>query len=95
MKAIGIDIGTTKSCIGYEEACNINIIPNTVGEETVPSFVSIIDNEIVAGIDAYNYRISNYNNTVSEIKRIIGKNFYKDNLSYQKYKKNLSYELTL
>ena len=93
MKAIGIDIGTTKSCIGYEEACNINIIPNTVGEETVPSLVSVIDNKIVAGIDACNYRISNYNNTVSEVKRIIGKNFYKDNLSYQKYKKNLSYEL--
>ena len=93
MKAIGIDIGTTKSCIGYEEACNINIIPNVQGEETVPSFVSVIDNKIVAGIDAYNNRISNSENTVSEIKRIIGKNFYKDNLGYQHYKKNLSYEL--
>ena len=92
-KAIGIEIGSTKSSIGYEEALDIKQIPNPLGEEIIPSIVSIIDNNILTGIEAYNCRISNYNNTISEIKRIIGKYFYKDNLNFQKYKKNLSYEL--
>ena len=89
---IGIEIGSTKSSIGYEDALDIKIISN-LGEETVPSIVSINNNEIVAGIDAYNNRSSNINGTITEIKRIIGKNYHKDNLVYQKYKNKLCYEL--
>ena len=93
MKAIGIEIGSIKTCIGYELASEIKIITNVLGEETIPSIVAVIDNKIVAGIDAYNRRSSNVSNTIVEFKRILGKNYYKDNLVFKKYKQKLSYEL--
>ena len=63
MKAI--EIGTSKSCIGYEEADDIKIIPNTLGEGFVPSVVSISKNRILAGEDANITKISNSNKYLS------------------------------
>lgn len=91
--SIAIEVGTSKACIGIEKARNINLVKNILGEEIIPSVVSIKDKKILAGIDADFSKISNYQNTISEVKRLIGKNFSKDDKSYQNYKKYLSYEL--
>ena len=92
MKVVGIDIGTTKSCIGYEEAGDLKIIQNALGDEIVPSIVSITD-KVVAGVDALNYKTSNFDSTISEVKRIIGIDNLKKNCKFQNYIKHLSYEL--
>ena len=91
MKAI--EIGTSKSCIGYEEADDIKIIPNTLGEGFVPSVVSITKNKILAGEDANITKISNSNHTISEVKRLIGKIYSKDDKNFENFKKHLSYDL--
>ena len=93
MTAIGIEVGTSKSCFGFEKAKDIKIISNALGEKTIPSVVSIKDSKILAGIDANFFRISNFNNTISEIKRLIGKNFFIDDKNFENYKKYLSYDL--
>ena len=91
MKAI--EIGTSKSCIGYEEADDIKIIPNTLGEGFVPSVVSISKNRILAGEDANITKISNSNHTISEVKRLLGKTYSKDDKNFENFKKHLSYDL--
>ena len=93
MTAIGIEVGTSKSCFGFEKAKDIKIIPNALGEEIIPSVVSFKDSKILAGIDATFFKISNFNNTISEVKRLLGKNFYIDDKQFQNYKKYLSYDL--
>lgn len=93
MKAIAIEIGTSKSCIGYEEAGDIKIIPNALGEGIVPSVVSFSKNKIYAGVDANLSKISNCTHTISEIKRLLGKIYSKKNLKFENYKKHLSYDL--
>ena len=93
MTAIGIEVGTSKSCIGYEEARDIKIIPSIIGEQKIPSVVSIKDKKILAGVDANFFKISNYSNTISEIKRLLGKIYSSDDIEFQNYKKFLSYEL--
>ena len=93
MTAIGIEVGTSKSCIGYEEARDIKIIPSIIGEQKIPSVVSIKDKKILAGVDANFFKISNYSNTISEIKRLLGKIYSSDDKEFQNYKKFLSYEL--
>ena len=93
MKYIGIEVGTFKSCMAYEEANDIKIIPNSLGERIFPSVVSIKKNKILAAEDASISKISNFNHTISEFKRILGVNYRKDNLNYENYKKYLSYDL--
>ena len=93
MKHIGIEVGAFKSCMAYEEASDIKIIPNSLGEVIFPSVVSIKNNKILAGEDANISKISNYSHTISEFKRILGVNYEKDNLNYENFKKHLSYEL--
>ena len=91
MKAI--EIGTSKSCIAYEEAEDIKIIPNALGEGIIPSVVSISKNKILAGEDANITKISNSNNTISEVKRLLGKIYSKDDKNFENFKKHLSYDL--
>ncbi len=93
MKSIGIEVGTCKSSIAYEEADDIKIISNALGEGIVPSLVNITKNKILAGEDANLTKISNCCHTISEVKRILGVNYKKDNLNYENFKKHLSYEL--
>lgn len=93
MKSIGIDVGTCKSCIAYEEADDIKIISNSLGEGIVPSLVNITKNKILVGEDANITKISNCCHTISEVKRILGINYKKGNLKYENFKKHLSYEL--
>ena len=84
--AIGIDLGTTYSCVGYVENNKVKIITNNLGEYTTPSVVSFKENRLCIGRIAKNLIISNYNNTIYNIKRIIGRKYNDKEIEEEKKK---------
>lgn len=90
-KAIGIDLGTTYSCVGIYQNGNVDIIANQQGNRTTPSYVGFNDDERLVGDAAKNASGQNYKNTVYESKRLIGRDWNDSTL--QKEKDSLSYEL--
>ena len=93
MKSVGIEIGTSKSCMGLLELDKIKIIKNLFGEEIEPSVVSIMNDKILAGENVYLSNNSKFNNTIDEIKRLISYNYIYDNKFFEEYKKYLSYNV--
>ena len=72
---IGIDLGTTYSCVCVWQNDQVYIIPNEDGLNNTPSYVSFDGNKLKVGDEAKHQVARNYKNTVYDAKRLIGRKF--------------------
>jgi molecular chaperone DnaK len=91
-KAIGIDLGTTNSCVAVMEGNKAKVIENTEGGRTTPSMVAFNDSgEVLVGQPAKRQSITNPENTIFAIKRLIGRRY--DDSMTQKDKSMVPYKI--
>lgn len=89
---IGIDLGTTNSCVAYySEQGKVEIIANDQGNRTTPSYVTYTDEERLVGDASKNVSVENLDNTIYDVKRLIGRKF-KDR-EVQEDIKNMAYKV--
>jgi heat shock protein 5 len=88
---IGIDLGTTYSCVGIFKNGQVEVIPNELGNRITPSVVSFTDEERLIGEAAKNQASMNPSRTVYDVKRLIGRRYSDSTVQYDK--KYLPYEL--
>jgi len=74
-KVIGIDLGTTNSCVSLMDGSDPKVIENSEGARTTPSMVAFADSERLVGQPAKRQGVTNPANTLSAIKRLIGRRF--------------------
>ena len=75
-KIIGIDLGTTNSCVAVLDAGDAKVIENSEGDRTTPSIIAYADDgEILVGQNAKRQAVTNPNNTLFAVKRLIGRKF--------------------
>ncbi len=75
-KIIGIDLGTTNSCVAIMEGANARVIENSEGDRTTPSIVAFTkDGEVLVGAPAKRQAVTNPKNTFYAVKRLIGRKF--------------------
>ena len=91
-KVIGIDLGTTNSCVAIIEGGKPRVIENSEGDRTTPSIVAFTkDDEVLVGQSAKRQAVTNPQNTLSAVKRLIGRKF--DDEVVQKDIKMVSYQI--
>ena len=89
--AIGIDLGTTYSCVAVFQHGMVEIIANDQGNRTTPSYVAFTDTERLVGDGAKNQASQNPENTVFDAKRLIGRKY--DDQSVQDDMKHFSFNV--
>lgn len=77
-KIIGIDLGTTNSCVAVLDGGTAKIIENTEGDRTTPSIIAYTDDEILVGQSAKRQSVTNPKDTLYAVKRLIGRRFKDD-----------------
>jgi len=90
-KVIGIDLGTTNSCVAIMDGKNAKVIENSEGARTTPSIVAFTEEEKIVGAAAKRQAVTNPENTIFGIKRLIGRR-YDDPLT-EKDKKLVPYKI--
>ena len=90
-KVIGIDLGTTNSCIAIMEGSQPRVIENAEGARTTPSIVAFTDNERLVGQPAKRQAVTNPENTIFGVKRLVGRS--NDDAHLAKDKKNLQFNV--
>ncbi|MFT6943911.1 MAG: molecular chaperone DnaK [Yoonia sp.] len=90
-KVIGIDLGTTNSCIAIMDGAKPRVVENAEGARTTPSIVAFTDDERLVGQPAKRQAVTNPENTIYAVKRLIGRRF--DDKDLAKEKKNLPFEI--
>ena len=78
-KIIGIDLGTTNSCVAVLDGGDAKVIENSEGDRTTPSIIAYTDDgEILVGQNAKRQAVTNPQNTLFAVKRLIGRKFEDD-----------------
>ena len=90
-KVIGIDLGTTNSCVAIMDGSQPRVIENSEGARTTPSIVAFTEDERLVGQPAKRQAVTNPENTIFGVKRLIGRRVDDEHLA--KDKKNLPYEV--
>src|SRR6202140_1262323 len=91
-KIIGIDLGTTNSCVAIMEGGKPKVIENSEGDRTTPSIVAFTkDGEVLVGQSAKRQAVTNPANTVAAVKRLIGRKY--DDEVVQKDMAMVSYKI--
>ena len=90
-KVIGIDLGTTNSCVAIMDGAQPRVIENAEGARTTPSIVAFTDDERLVGQAAKRQAVTNPSNTVFAVKRLIGRRF--DDKDLAKDKKNMPFDI--
>ena len=90
-KVIGIDLGTTNSCVAIMDGSQPRVIENAEGARTTPSIVAFTDDERLVGQPAKRQAVTNPDNTIFGVKRLIGRRY--DDKHLAKDKKNLPFTL--
>ena len=91
-KIIGIDLGTTNSCVAVMEGSKARVIENSEGDRTTPSIIAYTgDGEVLVGQSAKRQAVTNPSNTLFAVKRLIGRRF--DDKDLAKDKKNMPFNV--
>ncbi|GIX12540.1 MAG: chaperone protein DnaK [Paracoccaceae bacterium] len=90
-KVIGIDLGTTNSCVAIMDGAKPRVIENAEGARTTPSMVAFTDDEMLVGQAAKRQAVTNPQNTLFAIKRLIGRRY--DDPMVEKDKKLVPYKI--
>ncbi|MBY6135645.1 molecular chaperone DnaK [Leisingera sp. XS_AS12] len=90
-KVIGIDLGTTNSCVAIMDGSQPRVIENAEGARTTPSIVAFTEDERLVGQPAKRQAVTNPNNTIFGVKRLIGRRF--DDAAVAKDKKMVPYSI--
>ena len=91
-RIIGIDLGTTNSCVAVMEGDKVKVIENAEGARTTPSIVAYLDsNEIRVGQSAKHQAVTNPKNTIYAAKRLIGRRF--DDPMVRKMQETVPYKI--
>src|SRR6476469_7193675 len=91
-QAVGIDLGTTYSCVGVWQNDRVDIIANDQGNRITPSYVAFTDTERLIGDAAKNQAALNPQNTIFDVKRLVGRTI--DDKNVQKDMKLFPYRIT-
>ncbi|MFB9886534.1 molecular chaperone DnaK [Balneatrix alpica] len=77
-KIIGIDLGTTNSCVAVMDGDKVKVLENAEGARTTPSIIAYADDEVLVGQPAKRQAVTNPHNTLFAVKRLIGRKFSDD-----------------
>ena len=92
--ALGLDLGTTFSCIGVYRNGGVEIIPNSNGEKVTPSIVTFLDeNNILKGEEAEEYLVKDFESSIYAIKRFIGRDIKNKKVIEEIQKENLPFKI--